>query len=369
MKILDKINEPVSKVRPYQPGRPIEDVARDFGLNPGEIVKLASNESVLGVSPKAQKALIECVSNLHRYPDAGAWELRDKLSKKMNLEPDQFIFGAGSNEILVFLAQVFLGPGKAVVASAHAFVIYKILTAMMGADFIEVPVKAGLQHDLDAMAKAITPETSLVFVCNPNNPTGTLISQEEIENFMEQVPDDVLVVFDEAYAEICLGEMPDTLSFVKKGKTCIVLRTFSKAYGLAGVRIGYGMASAELVSELNKPRQPFNANLAAQNMAVAALDDDEFLQDSIAAYRSAKQYYEELCNDLELEFIPSYANFVLIKTGNGGEVSQKLMALGVIVRPLQPYLLDDWIRVSFGTAEENQAFGSAIKQLRQSNDV
>lgn len=369
MKILDKINAPVSKVKPYQPGRPIEDVARDFGLYPEDIVKLASNESVLGVSPKAQKALIDCVANLHRYPDAGAWELRDKLSQKMGMDTDQFIFGAGSNEILVFLAQVFLAPGKSVVASAHAFVIYKILSAMMGADFIEVPVKDGLEHDLEAMAKAIRPETALVFVCNPNNPTGTLISQEEIERFMDQVPDDILVVFDEAYAEICLGEMPDTLSFVKQGKTCIVLRTFSKAYGLAGVRIGYGMASAELISELNKPRQPFNANLAAQNMALAALDDDEFLQDSIAVYELAKQYYEDLCDELNLEYIPSYANFILIKTGNGGDVANKLMSLGVIVRPMQPYLLDEWIRVSFGTAEENEAFGVAIKKLRQENNV
>jgi histidinol-phosphate aminotransferase len=369
MKILDKINEPVSKVKPYQPGRPIEDVARDFGLNPDEIVKIASNESVLGVSPKAQKALIDCVSNLHRYPDAGAWELRDKLSQKMDLAPEQFIFGAGSNEILVFLAQVFLGPGKSVVASSHAFVIYKILSAMMGADFIEVPTQAGLQHDLKAMAEAIKPDTSLVFVCNPNNPTGTLVSQEEIEQFMSKVPDDVLIVFDEAYAEICLGEMPDTLSFVKKGKTCIVLRTFSKAYGLAGVRIGYGMASAELISELNKPRQPFNANLAAQNMAVAALDDEDFLNESIAVYKSAKNYYENLCDELNLEYIPSFANFILIKTGKGSEVANKLMTLGVIVRPMQPYLLDEWIRVSFGKPEENEAFGVAIKKLRQGSDV
>ncbi|WDE97005.1 histidinol-phosphate transaminase [Lentisphaera profundi] len=369
MKILDKINEPVSKVKPYQPGRPIEDVARDFGLNADDIVKIASNESVLGVSPLAQQALVECMADLHRYPDAGAWELRDKLAQKMSLDTDQFIFGAGSNEILVFLAQVFLAPGKSVVASAHAFVIYKILTAMMGADFIEVPVKDGLQHDLEAMVKAITPETSLVFVCNPNNPTGTLISQEEIETFMDQVPDDVLVVFDEAYAEICLGEMPDTLSFVKKGKTCIVLRTFSKAYGLAGIRIGYGMANAELISELNKPRQPFNANLAAQKMAVAALDDEDFLEASIKAYRDAKSYYQDLCKEMQLEYIPSYANFIMIKTGNGAVICNKLMALGVIVRSLQPYLLDDWIRVSFGTETENQTFGKAIQTLRRNNEL
>ena len=369
MKILDKINGPVSKVKPYQPGRPIEDVARDFGLNPDEITKIASNESVLGVSPKAKEALVQCIEDLHRYPDAGAWELRDKLSIKKGLKPEQFIFGAGPNEILVFLAQVFLGSGKSVVASAHAFVIYKILSAMQGADFIEVPVKEGLQHDLDAMAEAIRPDTALVFVCNPNNPTGTLISQQDIEAFMDKVPDDVLVVFDEAYAEICLGEMPDTLSFVKQGKSCIVLRTFSKAYGLAGVRIGYGMANADLIAELNKPRQPFNANLAAQKMALAALEDEDFLDDSISAYREARNYYESLCEEMDLEFIRPYANFILIKTGNGAEIANKLMSLGVIVRPMQPYLLDDWIRVSFGLPGENEAFGKAIKQLRVENEL
>ena len=362
MKILNKVNANVQKVKSYQPGRPIEDVARDLGLDPNDIVKLASNESVLGVSPSAKKVLAENIDEMHRYPDAGAWELRQKLAQKLGVETDQIIFGAGSNEILVFIAQLFMREGYSVVASNYAFVIYKILTGMMGADFIEVPTK-GFQHDLDAMADAIRPDTAVVFVCNPNNPTGTLVTQEEVQAFVQRVPEDVLIIFDEAYAEICLGEMPDTLSFVHQGRACMVLRTFSKAYGLAGLRIGYGIGPAELIRELEKARQPFNANLAAQKAAVAALDDDDFLEASIETYREAREFCENLCNELSLDFERSYANFILIKTGRGGEVSQALMAEGVIVRPMGPYDLEDWIRVSFGRKDENEQFASALKKV------
>ena len=362
MKILGKVNADVKKVKSYQPGRPIEDVARDLGLNPNEIVKLASNESVLGVAPSAKKVLAESLDELHRYPDAGAWELRQKLSRRLGVAGEQLIFGAGSNEILVFLAQLFMRPGTSVVASAHAFVIYKILSCMMGADFIEVPTQR-LSHDLDAMAAAVREDTSIVFVCNPNNPTGTLLTQAQIEAFMERIPEDVLVVFDEAYAEICLGEMPHTIDFIHRGRACMVLRTFSKAYGLAGLRIGYGIGPAELIAELNKPRQPFNANLAAQKAAVAALDDDDFIRASVDLYAQARQSLEALCEELGLEYERSYANFMLIRTGTGAQVCERLMAEGVIVRPMQPYGLDDWIRVSFGRPHETEVFAAALKNV------
>ena len=362
MKILNKVNSDVQKVKSYQPGRPIEDVARDLGLNPADIVKLASNESVLGVAPSAKIALAENIDEMHRYPDAGAWELRQKLSEKLNVKPEQLIFGAGSNEILVFIAQLFMRKGHSVVASAYAFVIYKILSGMMGADFIEVPTK-DFQHDLDAMADAIRPDTAVVFVCNPNNPTGTLVTQAEIEAFMARVPEDVLVVFDEAYAEICLGEMPDTLSFVHKGRACMVLRTFSKAYGLAGLRIGYGIGPEAIIKELEKPRQPFNANLAAQKAALAALDDDQFLEDSVRTYSEARDFCEELCDELDLAYVRAYANFILIKTGHGLEVTSALTAEGVIVRPMAAYGLAEWIRVSFGRRDENEAFAKALRKV------
>ena len=270
MKVLDKVNQDVNSIKPYQPGRPIEEVARELGLDPEGIIKLASNESALGVAPSALKAIEKFASEAHRYPDGGAFELRQKICKRFEIEPGEVIFGSGSNEILVFLSMTLMGKGKSVVASEKAFVIYKILSKMTGTDFIEVPMK-GLTHDLDAMADAVREDTSIVFVCNPNNPTGSMVEEAEIDGFMERIPEDVLVVFDEAYAEICLGNMPNTLKYFRQGRAAIVLRTFSKAYGLAGLRVGYGIGPQPLIQALEKPRQPFNTTLVGQMAAAAAL--------------------------------------------------------------------------------------------------
>ncbi|MCM8533204.1 MAG: histidinol-phosphate transaminase, partial [Lentisphaeraceae bacterium] len=326
------------------------------------IIKLASNESALGVAPSAVEVIKNFAEEAYRYPDGGAYALRQKVCQKFSIAEDEVIFGSGSNEILVFLAMTLMGEGKSVVASEKAFVIYKILSKMTGTNFIEVPMK-GLTHDLDAMAAAITPETSIVFVCNPNNPTGTMVSETEIDTFMDKVPEDVLVVFDEAYAEICLGDMPDTMKFFRKGRACLVLRTFSKAYGLAGLRVGYGIGPATIVQALEKPRQPFNTTLIGQLAAAAALDDDAFIDASVETYRAGRELIEAFCEEKGLTYERSYANFMLIKTGKGKEVTAALTKESVIVRPMAPYGLDEWIRVSFGKSEENQRFIEALGKV------
>ena len=260
-----------------------------------------------------------------------------------------------------------MGEGKSVVASEKAFVIYKILSMMTGTEFREIPMN-GLTHDLEAMADAITEDTSIVFVCNPNNPTGTMVTEAEIDKFMERVPEDVLVVFDEAYAEICLGEMPNTMKYFREGRASIVLRTFSKAYGLAGLRVGYGMGPEAIIQALEKPRQPFNTTLIGQLAAAAALDDEQFIKDSHDTYLQGRQLLEEFCEKKGLEYEKTYANFMLIKTGNGAEITAQLTAKGVIVRPMAPYGLGDWIRVSLGKAEENQKFVDVLDEILGQTD-
>ena len=258
-----------------------------------------------------------------------------------------------------------MGQNKSVVASEKAFIIYKILSKMTGTDFIEVPMQ-NLTHDLDAMAAAVREDTSIVFVCNPNNPTGSMVSEQQIDAFMEKIPEDVLVVFDEAYAEICLGEMPDTLKYFRQGRAVVTLRTFSKAYGLAGLRVGFGIGPAEIISVLEKPRQPFNTTLIGQAAAAAALDDEEFIDESIENYLQGRELFEKLCQELELEYVKTYTNFMLIKTGDGVSITQKLTEKGVIVRPMAGYGLQDWIRVSFGTKRENIVFVEKLKLVLSS---
>lgn len=362
MPILNHVNPHVMKVTPYQPGRPIEEVARELGLNPLEIIKLASNESPLGVSPKAVRAMKKACTEMHRYPDGGAYYLRQRISQHYGFPPDHFIFGCGSNEIIEFIGHSFLYPGVSAVMSEKAFVIYKIICGMFGAEAIEVPMK-GLTHDLKAMLGAIRPDTRVVFVCNPNNPTGTMVREKEVAAFMEKVPENVLVVFDEAYAEIAYKKMPDTLSYVRENRNVIVLRSFSKAYGLAGLRVGYGIAKPEIIHVLEKPRQPFNVNSMAQIAAAAALDDQGFVRRSRRTYKKGAELIMKTCSEMGLIFEPPVANFILIKVGNGFEVFNELQKKGVIVRPMGPYNLPEWIRVSIGTEEENMKFLTALKTI------
>ncbi len=363
MALLEYINKGVDKIIPYEPGRPITEVAREFGLNLDHIVKIASNESPMGVSPIAMEAMKKSISEMSLYPDGGAYYLKKKLAAKFNILPEELVIGNGSNEILEFIAHCFLSKDTSVVMSKHAFIIYKLLGVMSESEVIEVPMKKGLVHDLDGMLNAIKDNTRVVFICNPNNPTGSMLHENEIAKFMKHVPDDVLIVFDEAYAEICQKEMPNTLSYVHEGKNVIVLRSFSKAYGLAGLRVGYGMSTPEIAKALNKPRQPFNCNRMAQIAATAALDDNEFILKTRELYRKGIRQLTTACRKMKLEFIQPTANFILIKVGNGAEVFQKLQQKGVIVRPMAAYMLSEWIRVSIGTRKDNDKFITVLEEI------
>ena len=359
MSIMKWLNPDVGAIRPYEPGRPIEDVAREHGLEPAAISKLASNENPLGVSRLALRAMKKALPEMSLYPDGYAFYLRQKLAAQYQLEAGQFIFGSGSNEILEFIGHCFMARGRSMVCSQYAFVVYKLVAQMFGTETIEVAA-AALGHDLPAMAKAIRPDTSVVFVCNPNNPTGTLVTAAQVAAFMAQVPEGVLVVFDEAYAEICLGAMPDTTSYLREGRNVLILRTFSKAYGMAGLRIGYAMGPAAVISALERSRQPFNVNRLAQEGAVAALDDAGFLKRTRTLFRQGRGMVEAACEKMGLEYQRSVANFMLIKVGDGARVTQELTRRGVIVRPMGGYGLPAYIRVSYGTLAENEKFIAAL---------
>jgi histidinol-phosphate aminotransferase len=347
----------------YEPGKPIEDVARELGLQPHEIIKLASNENPLGPSPKALAAMHDALERAHFYPDGGGFYLREAIAKKFGLARENVVLGCGSNEIIEFIGHAFLSPGDEVIASRHAFVVYKLMATLFGARTVEVD-DPGFAHDLDAMAAAITPRTKQIFVANPNNPTGTLLEQAEIDRFMEKVPPHIVVVFDEAYYEF-LEAPPDTLKFVRAGKNVIVLRTFSKIQGLANLRIGYGLAPADLIAVLQKTRQPFNANGIAQAGALAGLEDEEHQRKTREITVKGRDRLQRAFAEMELEFVPSYANFVLVKVGDGQQTFQELLRRGIIVRDMNAYGLPEWIRVSIGTPEQNARFLSALAEIRQ----
>ncbi len=345
----------------YEPGKPIEDVARELGLKPSEIIKLASNENPLGPSPKALTAMRETLERANFYPDGGGYYLREAIAQKFGFERANVILGCGSNEIIEFIGKAFLNPGDEIVTSRHAFVVYKLMATLFGAKTVEVP-DPGFAHDLEAMAAAITPKTREVFIANPNNPTGTLLSQEEIDRFMAKVPDNVIVVFDEAYFEFN-EQPPDTLKYVREGRNVVVLRTFSKIQGLANLRIGYGLAKPDLVDVLQKTRQPFNTNGIAQAGALAGLLDEEHQRKTREITIEGREKMQQEFAAMGLEFVPSFANFVLVKVGDGKAVFSALMKRGIIVRDMTSYGLPEWVRVSIGTAEQNARFLEELKRL------
>jgi len=345
----------------YEPGKPIEDVARELGLKPGDIIKLASNENPLGPSPKALVAMRETLERAHFYPDGGGYYLREAIAKKFGFDRSNIMLGCGSNEIIEFIGKAFLNPGDEIVTARHAFVVYKLMATLFGATTIEVP-DPNFAHDLDAMAAAITPKTKEVFIANPNNPTGTLLSQDEIDRFMEKVPEHVIVVFDEAYFEFNENP-PDTLKFVREGRNVVVLRTFSKIQGLANLRIGYGIAKAELIDVLGKTRQPFNTNGIAQAGALAGLADEEHQRQTREITIEGRNFLQQEFEAMGLDYVPSFANFVLVKVGNGKAVFNDLMKRGIIVRDMTGYGLPEWIRVSIGTMEQNRSFLEAFYLL------
>ncbi|MEQ1860571.1 MAG: histidinol-phosphate transaminase [Chthoniobacteraceae bacterium] len=345
----------------YEPGKPIEDVARELGLRPEQIIKLASNENPLGPSPKALAAMRETIERAHFYPDGGGYYLREAIAQKLGVTRAHVILGCGSNEVIEFIGKAFLNPGDDVIASRHAFVVYKLMATLFGAHTIEVP-DPNFAHDLDGFLAAITPRTKEIFIANPNNPTGTLCSQEEIDRFMARVPEHIVVVFDEAYYEF-LPEPPDTLKFVREGRNVVVLRTFSKIQGLANLRIGYGIAKPELIDVLQKTRQPFNANGIAQAGALAGILDDEHQQKTRELTWAGRDFLQAEFAAMGLEFVPSHANFILVKVGDGKRVFTELMKRGVIIRDMAAYGLPEWIRVSIGTREQNERFLAELRVL------
>lgn len=352
MTIWDFANQQLKDLVPYEPGKPIEEVARERGLDPASIIKMASNENPLGPSPKAQAAMAAACQDTHIYPDGGSYKLRKALAEKFHLDMGNVILGCGSNEVIEFIGHAFLKEGDNIITAEHAFLVYKLMAKVFGAETIEVP-DPGYVHDLDAMAAAVTPRTKEIFIANPNNPTGTLVSQEQIDRFMDKVPAHVVVVFDEAYYEF-LDNPPDTLKYVREGRNVIVLRTFSKIQGLAGLRIGYGLGNAELINVLQRTRQPFNINSIAQAGALAGLLDDEHQAKTKAITDEGRAYLQQQFTAMGLEFIPSYANFVLVKVGDGNAVFAKMMDKGVIVRAMAAYKLPEWVRISIGTMQQNQ---------------
>ncbi len=343
----------------YEPGKPIEDVARELGLEPSQIIKLASNENPLGPSPKALAAMQETLLRSHFYPDGGGYYLREAIAERFGLSRGHVILGSGSNEVIEFIGKAFLKPGDEIVTARHAFVVYKLMATLFGATTVEVP-DPGFEHDLDAMAAAITEKTREVFIANPNNPTGTLLSQEKIDRFMDKVPDHVIVVFDEAYYEF-LDTPPDTLKYVREGRNVVVLRTFSKIQGLANLRIGYGLAKPDLIEALQKTRQPFNANGIAQAGALAGLLDEEHQTKTRVLTTEGRGFLQEAFARLGLEYVPSYANFVLVRVGDGKCLFQSMMKKGIIIRDMNAYGLPEWVRVSVGTMEQNRRFVAELE--------
>jgi len=347
----------------YQPGRPIEEVARELGIPASSIIKVASNENPFGPSPLAMAAMQKAVAGVNLYPDGNAFYLKQKLAAKLGIEPVNLILGNGSNEIIEFVAHALLAPGDNVVVSQYCFAIYPIVAKMFGAEVITVPARE-YGHDLPRMLQAITPKTKIIFVANPNNPTGTLASREEVIAFVNDVPDDVLLVMDEAYIEF-LDDPVDLVPLIRLGarKNLVLMRTFSKIYGLAGLRIGYGIGGAELIPAFEKIRQPFNANLMAQVAALAALDDDAHVRKTRQNNAIGLEFFSRAFRGMNLEFVPSYANFILVRVGDGQKVFDAMQRQGVITRPMGGYQLPEWIRISIGTPEENERCLAAFKKI------
>jgi len=356
--------EYVRALAPYQSGKPIAEVAREFGLDEASIVKLASNENPYGMPESAKQAMIAAIDELGRYPDANGFELKAVLSQRYDVPADWITLGNGSNDILEIAAHAFVEHGQSVVYSQYSFAIYALAAQGLGARHIVTPAQA-YGHDLDAMAAAITDDTRLVFIANPNNPTGTFLTAAQLEAFLHNVPQHVVVVLDEAYNEFLSAEdQYESTAWVRQFPNLVVSRTLSKAYGLAGLRIGFAIAQPVLTDLMNRIRQPFNVNSMAQAAAIAALSDKEFLEKSARNNAAGYQQFTEAFTQLGLEYVPSHGNFVLVKVGNddgaGARVNLSLLQQGVIVRPVGSYGLPQWLRISIGLPQENAIFIAAL---------
>ncbi|WP_151637005.1 histidinol-phosphate transaminase [Noviherbaspirillum aerium] len=357
----------VRAIAPYQGGKPIAEVAREFGLDEAKIVKLASNENPLGMPESAKQAMLAAMADLGRYPDSNGFELKQTITTKYGVPAEWITLGNGSNDILELAAHACVQPGESVIYAQYSFAVYALATQAVGGRAVVVPA-ASYGHDLSAMLQAITADTRLVFIANPNNPTGTFIAAGEIEAFLAKVPTNVVVVLDEAYNEYLAPELQyDSIAWVRQYPNLLVSRTLSKAYGLAGLRIGFGIAQPGITDLLNRIRQPFNVNSMAQAAAVAALNDTAFLRKSALLNADGYKQLTQAFAEMDIEYVPSYGNFVLFRAGSddgaGARVNLALLKRGIIVRPVGNYGMPQWLRVSIGLPEENAAFIAALKEI------
>ncbi len=354
----------VSEIKPYVPGKPIEELERELGIT--DSVKLASNENPIGPSVKAMKALLETImtpdvsSGINRYPDGSGYYLKKAISEKLSVKEDEIILGNGSNELIDIAVRTFIQPGDEVIMGNPSFVVYFSSVHAQGAKAVQVPLK-NYTHDLDAMADAITPKTKMIFIANPNNPTGTISKKEELKRLMERVSDNILIVADEAYIEYVTDpEYAESMEYFRNGKNVLILRTFSKIYGLAGLRIGYGIAPTYIITEMNKLRPPFNTSTLAQKAALAAIQDDEHVHASRAVNENGKQYLYEELDKMGIKYIPSQANFIyMILEQNSSEIYENLLREGVIIRPVG----QKEIRVTIGLPEQNRRFIESMSKF------
>jgi histidinol-phosphate aminotransferase len=365
MSLLDRVPEYIRSLVPYEPGKPIEEVEREYGIEGS--IKLASNENPLGPSPKAVKAIAERLGDLHLYPDGDSFYLKRALAAKFGVSQDRLISGNGSNELIELAVRTFMRPGDEAIMAHQAFVIYQLVVQAAGGASKIVPLK-DFTHDLEAMAQAMTSRTRVVFLANPNNPTGTIYRKREFEKFLERLSPEILLIVDEAYFEY-VGDAgyPNSIAYQDRDKTILTLRTFSKLYGLAGLRIGYAVGPKEIVGLMQRVRQPFNVNAPAQWGALAALDDAEHIKRTLEVNREGMGYLEREIDKLDLKRVASHANFILLRVGDGRAVFEKLLRRGVIVRPMGAYDLPDYIRVTVGTMRENSRFIEELKAIVKDN--
>ncbi len=354
------VNPHIRDLAPYQPGKPMEELERELGLDSS--IKLASNENPVGPSPKAVEAVRKGIEEVNRYPDGACFELRAKLATRLGIEEDQLVFGCGADEILELIVKTFLAPGDEVVMPWPSFAMYPIVVKGMGGKVVQVPLRDDFGHDLDAMREAITDRTKVVFVCNPNNPTGGSIGKAEFDAFVEALPDDVVLAVDEAYFEFARrSDFPDSVAWLAKRPATLVLRTFSKYLGLAGLRIGYGIGSAELVGFMERARHPFNVNRLAEAAAVAAMDDEEHIRRTLQVNAEGIDYLTRELGELGIQVEPTDTNFVLAKIG--ANVFDDLLKKGVIVRPMAGFGLPEHVRITVGLPEENERLVKALRDL------
>ncbi|OYY93719.1 MAG: histidinol-phosphate transaminase [Hydrogenophilales bacterium 28-61-23] len=363
----------IRAIAPYQPGKPIAELAREMGLNEADIVKLASNENPLGISPKARAAIAAAIDELALYPDGNGFELKSAIARKLGVALDQIVLGNGSNDVLELVARAFLAPATSAVYSQHAFAVYPLATQATGARGIEVPA-LDFGHDLAAMRAAIREDTRVVFIANPNNPTGTLLEADALYAFLHAVPRQVVVVLDEAYGEFLDADrQAPAVAWLAEFPNLVLTRTFSKAYGLAGLRVGFALAQADLAGMLNRVRQPFNVNSLALCAAAAALNDTAFIAESKRVNDAGMAQLTQGVQAMGLDFIPSFGNFVCVKVGSvesqakrenpAASVFQALLKRGVIVRPVGNYGMPDYLRVSIGLPEQNARFLAALGEI------